>query len=98
MASRNTDLFGEILADWRDEAACAGQPDDLFFPRGDDDHVASRVAKAKEICAVCPVSDACLQYALETNQRPGIWGGLTEEERRRVRRKWLAERRRLHTG
>jgi WhiB family transcriptional regulator, redox-sensing transcriptional regulator len=43
---------------------------------------------------VCPVIDDCLEYALETNQRSGIWGGTSERERKSLRRKWLAERRR----
>jgi WhiB family redox-sensing transcriptional regulator len=42
----------------------------------------------------CPVAEPCLEYALETNQRAGIWGGTTEEERKSLRRKWLAGRRR----
>jgi len=52
------------------------------------------IEKAKAICAACPVMDDCLSYALETNQRSGIWGGTTEKERKSLRRKWLAERRR----
>lgn len=50
--------------------------------------------RAKGICAVCPVIEDCLEYALETNQRAGIWGGTSEKERKSLRRKWLAERRR----
>lgn len=81
------------MADWRNRAACSGYPNTLFFPASDGADEMS-VAKAKSVCAVCPVIEDCLQYALETNQRSGIWGGTTEKERKSLRRKWLAERRR----
>jgi len=59
-----------------DEAACRGADSDLFFataPR--------RVAKAKSFCADCPVRIPCLVDALERNERYGVWGGLTTDER-----------------
>lgn len=86
-------LATEVVADWRAQAACSGYPNTLFFPTSDlgDDGV---VARAKAVCAVCPVIEDCLEYALETNQRAGIWGGTSEQERKSLRRKWLAERRR----
>ncbi|HSM45444.1 MAG TPA: WhiB family transcriptional regulator [Acidimicrobiia bacterium] len=93
MTSGPTQLAAELAADWRAHAACSGYPNTLFFPsvdRADD----VSVAKAKAVCAVCPVIDDCLEYALETNQRSGIWGGTSEKERKSLRRKWLAERRR----
>jgi len=83
----------ELVADWRNRAACSGYPNTLFFPSSDETDERS-VKKAKGICAVCPVMEDCLQYALETNQRSGIWGGTTEKERKSLRRKWLAVRRR----
>ena len=82
-----------LVADWRARAACAGYPNTLFFPSPDSPD-AMTIEKAKAICAACPVMDDCLSYALETNQRSGIWGGTTEKERKSLRRKWLAERRR----
>jgi WhiB family redox-sensing transcriptional regulator len=88
-----TPLATEQIADWRTRAACAGYPNSLFFPASDGaDEIA--VEKARSVCQVCPVADDCLTYALETNQRSGIWGGTTEKERKSLRRKWLAERRR----
>ncbi|MFP3881411.1 MAG: WhiB family transcriptional regulator [Actinomycetota bacterium] len=88
-----TQLAAELAADWRVRAACSGYPNSLFFPtaEGLDE---GAIEKAKAICAICPVIDECLQYALETNQRSGIWGGTSEKERKSLRRKWLAERRR----
>ena len=86
-------IAAEPVADWKARAACAGYPNELFFPVGESPDEAS-IAKAKEICAACPVTGDCLTYALETNQRSGIWGGTSEKERKSLRRKWLAERRR----
>jgi WhiB family redox-sensing transcriptional regulator len=49
-----------------------------------------QIARAKEVCAQCPVHRDCLEYALETNQDSGIWGGTSEEERRVLRRQYVA--------
>jgi len=86
-------LATDVVADWRAQAACSGYPNTLFFPPSDvaEDGLEAR---AKAVCAVCPVIEDCLEYALETNQRAGIWGGTSEQERKSLRRKWLAERRR----
>ncbi len=82
----------ELAADWRARAACSGHLHTLFFPiDGPDD---TSTERARAICMSCPVSDECLEYALETNQRAGIWGGTTEDERKSLRRKWMAARRR----
>jgi WhiB family transcriptional regulator, redox-sensing transcriptional regulator len=86
-------LATELVADWRARAACSGYPNTLFFPASDDADDA-HAEKAMAVCAVCPVIEDCLEYALETNQRAGIWGGTSERERKSLRRKWLAERRR----
>ena len=69
--------------DWRDRAACRDADPDLFFP---DDTRSARVQvkTAKLICAACPVSSSCLSWALSSGQEAGIWGGLTEGERRRL--------------
>lgn len=70
---------------WRADAACSGVDSDIFFPTIVDDP--KSVAQAKEICAECPAKDACLQYALATNQTAGVWGGLDAGDRRRMRRR-----------
>lgn len=82
----------ELVAGWKDRASCSGVSHRLFFPTSDTPQ--RLVAKAKAVCARCPVAEECLEYAFETNQVSGIWGGTTEDERRSLRRKWLAERRR----
>ena len=83
-----------VVLDWQDLAACAEHDPDLFFPAGETGSAARQIESAKSICAGCDVAEECLDYAIETNQIAGIWGGLTEEERRPIRRRWLAERRR----
>ena len=85
-------LTTELTAEWRARAACSGFQHSLFFPTADTD--IATIERAREICMNCAVSLDCLEYALETNQRAGIWGGTTEDERRSLRRKWLASRRR----
>ncbi len=66
---------------WRDHAECRGSGTDKFFPeRGE------MTTAAKAVCHGCTVRDECLEYALATGEKFGIWGGLSERERRRVRR------------
>ena len=67
--------------DWRDKAACLTVDPELFFPVGNTGPAVDQIEKAKTVCGRCTVSEQCLQYALETNQDSGIWGGLSEEER-----------------
>jgi WhiB family redox-sensing transcriptional regulator len=86
-----SDLILEPDETWRESAACAGIDDAVFFPAGEED---SAVEQAKAICAACPVSEACLQYALSTNQTEGVWGGMTGGERRRLRRRLRDRQRR----
>lgn len=71
---------------WRDRAACRSTDPELFFPVGSTGPVLEEIEAAKKVCASCPVREPCLQFALESNQDTGIWGGTTEEERRRIRR------------
>jgi len=70
---------------WRARAACRGPETALFFPpthaeRRDERDARER--RAKSICVQCPVREDCLQHALHTGEAHGIWGGLTESERR----------------
>jgi WhiB family redox-sensing transcriptional regulator len=98
MSTHLEDVFDDlVLLDWRDLSACATHDPDLFFPAGETGPAAQQIRLAKEICAGCDVAEQCLEYAIETNQTAGIWGGLTEDERRPVRRRWLAARRRRNS-
>ncbi len=83
-----------LLTEWREVAACRDSEPTLFFPIGTTGPAIDQIVAAKDICSECVVKDACLLYALETNQESGVWGGYAEDERRRLRKRWLAERRR----
>ena len=73
---------------WQDYANCRGADADLFFPeRG------ASTRKAKAICAACEVKGDCLDFALRAGEKFGIWGGMSERERRRVRRERTIARR-----
>ena len=64
---------------WRNLARCRGVDPETFHPVNDDD-----ADEAKSICALCAVREPCLEYALTTREKDGVWGGLTARERRRV--------------
>jgi WhiB family redox-sensing transcriptional regulator len=74
----------DLRPDWRDGAACREADPELFFPDGDIRSARAQVKTAKLICRGCPVSATCLNWALASGQEAGIWGGLTEDERRRL--------------
>ena len=76
-----------LRPDWRDDAACRDADPELFFPDGDVRSARAQVKAAKLICRGCPVSAPCLSLALASGQQAGIWGGLTEDERRRLHRR-----------
>ena len=80
------------LADdeWRDRALCRDTDPALFFPVGTTGNALVQIDQARDVCGECNVAGECLGYALDTNQDSGIWGGLTEEERRVIRRKRVA--------
>ncbi|MFG2374941.1 WhiB family transcriptional regulator [Streptomyces sp. NPDC048504] len=67
--------------DWQQEALCAQTGADFFFPEP-----GSSVREAKRICGMCPIRSACLEYALDNDERFGVWGGLSEKERLEIRR------------
>jgi WhiB family redox-sensing transcriptional regulator len=73
--------------DWRDQAACRDTHPGLFFPEDNTRSARAQVKTAKLICRGCPVSATCLNWALDRGQEAGIWGGLTEDERRRLHRR-----------
>ncbi|HUP85284.1 MAG TPA: WhiB family transcriptional regulator [Acidimicrobiales bacterium] len=66
---------------WRQLAACRGVEPDTFYPASDEEAEA-----AKAVCGGCPVRQPCLEYALSSRERDGVWGGATEKERRRILR------------
>jgi WhiB family redox-sensing transcriptional regulator len=64
---------------WRQNAACRGLDPEIFYP-GDDEEAAA----AKAVCGQCQVRETCLEHALGSRERDGVWGGATEKERRRI--------------
>lgn len=73
---------------WQGKANCMGVDPDLFFTeRG------ASTREAKEVCKGCVVKTDCLEYALDNGEKFGIWGGMSERERRRLRRARAIERR-----
>ena len=75
---------------WRNRAACRDTSPELFFPIGTTGVALDQIEAAKRVCGQCAVAGECLEFALATNQEAGVWGGLTEEERRRLRKGWTA--------
>lgn len=80
--------------DWRDVASCQDTDPDLFFPVGTTGPALEQIASAKAVCDACLAKEPCLEFALTTNQDSGIWGGTSEDERRKLRRAWLGRQRR----
>jgi len=67
---------------WDKQAACRGLDPAIFYPVSDDE-----AEPAKAVCNRCAVQEACLEHALMSRERDGVWGGATEKERRRILRK-----------
>jgi WhiB family redox-sensing transcriptional regulator len=67
---------------WQQAAGCRGVDPEIFYPEDDE-----QADEAKLICGACPVREACLEHALLVREKHGVWGGLTERERRRVIRR-----------
>ena len=78
-----------FVARWRELAACRGIDLGVFFPeRGES------AERARRVCAACPVRQPCLDYAITNRISHGIWGGLSERERRALRSGWVRNTRR----
>ena len=78
-----------FAARWRERAACRGTDLEVFFPeRGE------AAGPARRVCAACPVRQPCLDYAITNRITHGVWGGLSERERRALRSGWVRAARR----
>ncbi len=76
------DIHDKELNSWKSKGECVGVDQDIFFPeRG----ASTRLAKA--VCRRCNVQEECLEYAVNNGEKFGIWGGLSERERRAIRKK-----------
>lgn len=79
-------LFGDVFVDdsllaWQDRALCAQTDPEAFFPEK-----GGSTREAKKVCNGCEVRGECLDYALANDERFGIWGGLSERERRKLKK------------
>jgi len=73
--------------DWRHRAACLDEDPELFFPIGNTGPAIMQIEEAKQVCRRCDVREQCLAWALEAGQDHGVWGGLSEDERRALKRR-----------
>ncbi|MFJ1799026.1 WhiB family transcriptional regulator [Streptomyces sp. NPDC088180] len=76
-----------VNTNWRTHAACRDDEPDLFFPIGTSGPAIAQAEEAKAVCRRCPVMEACLDWALESGQDHGVWGGADETDRRRIQRR-----------
>ena len=74
-------MIHQVNLSWRQSAACRGVDPQIFYPASEEE-----AAAAKSVCAQCDVRGACLEFALGSREREGVWGGATERERRRLLR------------
>ncbi|SDX87577.1 transcription factor WhiB [Saccharopolyspora shandongensis] len=74
--------MGDDEQEWQERALCAQTDPEAFFPEK-----GGSTREAKRICAGCEVRSECLEYALQHDERFGIWGGLSERERRKLKRR-----------
>jgi WhiB family redox-sensing transcriptional regulator len=81
-----------IVMDWRHQATCTTEDPELFFPAGTNGPALLQVAEAKTVCRRCPVTTECLDYAIDTAQAHGVWGGMSEDERRALIRRTVRSR------
>lgn len=95
MSPRARDLFVRLsdqAADLGDALPCGNAPD-LFFPDMEEPSTLANMNRAKEMCVSCPLVSLCAQYAIEAKEEFGIWGGLSANERRIIRRRLQTRRR-----
>lgn len=88
----NNDLAAQPHRDWWGHAACRKEGSDMFYPDGKSEQYRPQIEKAKAMCDACPVRQQCLAWALATGESHGIYGGMTDDERRALLRR---ERRRM---
>jgi len=72
---------------WRNRATCLGEDPELFFPIGSTGPALVQIEEAKAICRRCEVVDTCLRWAMESGADTGVWGGLSDDERRTLKRR-----------
>ena len=83
----------KILMTWRNRAACLDEDPELFFPIGNTGPALLQIEEAKAVCRRCEVIETCLKWAIDSGQDAGVWGGLSEDERRALKRRNARARR-----
>jgi WhiB family redox-sensing transcriptional regulator len=78
---------------WLNESRCLTEDPELFFPVGNTGPAVEQIEQAKAVCRECSVTNSCLEYAIKENQDTGVWGGLSEDERKSLKRKYARARR-----
>ena len=78
---------------WRDRAACLDEDHELFFPIGNTGPALIQIEEAKAVCRSCQVIETCLKLAVDSGQDNGVFGGLSEEQRRSLKRRNARARR-----
>ena len=78
---------------WLNQARCLNEDPELFFPVGNTGPAVEQIEKAKSVCRECAVTNLCLEYAIKENQDTGVWGGMSEDERKSLKRKYARARR-----
>jgi len=78
---------------WRNRAACLDEHPELFFPIGNTGLALVQIEEAKGVCGRCEVVETCLEWAMESGQDAGVWGGVSEDERRALKRRYARARR-----
>jgi WhiB family transcriptional regulator, redox-sensing transcriptional regulator len=78
--------------DWRHRAACRDEDPELFFPIGNTGPALLQIEEARAVCRRCEVVDTCLQWALESGQDAGVWGAMSGDERRALKRRTARNR------
>ena len=72
---------------WRNRAACLDEDPELFFPVGNTGPALLHIREAKAVCRRCDVVEQCLQVAIDSSKDNGVFGGLSEDERRALKRR-----------
>jgi len=78
---------------WRDRAACLDKDPELFFPIGNTGPALLQIEEAKAVCRRCEVIETCLKLAIDSGQDAGVFGGLSEDQRRSLKRRNARARR-----
>ncbi|MEV7683236.1 WhiB family transcriptional regulator [Streptomyces sp. NPDC088341] len=81
-----------VNTNWRAGGACIGEDPELFFPIGTTGPSALQIEEAKAVCHRCSVMKTCRSWALESGQEHGVWGGLSEADRRSLKRRAARQR------